>query len=85
MKVNFISDYWNYSYSINEGNSYKKDLGIIGPFTDWGYKIKTSCPEAGGETTDQNVIVSGLGEDADDLTLKYLYGDGKESDPISFP
>jgi len=85
MKANFISNYWNYSYSINEGNSYKKGLGIIGPFTDWGYKIKTSCPEAGGETTDQNVIVSGLGEDADDLTLKYLYGDGKESDPISFP
>ena len=85
MKANFISDYWNYSYSINEGNSYKKGLGIIGPFTDWGYKIKTSCPEAGGETTDQNVIVSGLDEDADDLTLKYLYGEGKESDPISFP
>ena len=85
MKANFISDYWNYSYSINEGNSYKKGLGIIGPFTDWGYKIKTSCPEAGGETTDQSVIVSGLDEDADDLTLKYLYGEGKESDPISFP
>ena len=85
MKANFISDYWNYSYSINEGNSYKKDLGIIGPFSDWGYKIKTSCPGAGGETTDQNIIVSGLDEDADDLTLKYIYGDGKESDPVSFP
>ena len=85
MKANFISDYWNYSYSINEGNSYKKDLGIIGPFSDWGYKIKASCPGAGGETTDQNIIVSGLDEDADDLTLKYIYGDGKESDPVSFP
>jgi len=85
MKANFISDYWNYSYSINEGNSYKKDLGIIGPFSDWGYKIKASCPGAGGETTDQNIIVSGLDEDTDDLTLKYIYGDGKESDPVSFP
>jgi hypothetical protein len=85
MKANFISDYWDYSYSINEGNTYKKELGILGPFNDWGYKIKTSCPGAGGETTDQCVLVSGLDDEGDDLIMKYVYGDGKESDGVSFP
>ena len=85
MKVNFISNYWDYSYFINEGNMYKKELGVLGPFSDWGYKIKTSCPDVGGETTDKFVLVSGLTQDGDDLVMKYIYGDGNESDPVSFP
>lgn len=85
MRDNFISNFSDFSYSINEGNQYKKGLGIIGPFSDWGYKIKTSYPESEGADSDQNAVISGLSDDGEDFSLSYLYGDGKKSDPVFFP
>lgn len=67
---------------LNEGNTFKKDLGIIGPFSDWGYKIKGCCQEKGGIPSGKEILIS---ENSDDLCLKYIYGDNKESDILSIP
>ncbi len=82
---NPVKKFSDFTYSLNEGNSYKKDHGIIGPFSHWGYKIRTCCPENGGNLTDSLLIVSDLGKEEKDLCLKYLYGGGKESDPFYLP
>jgi hypothetical protein len=82
---NLVQNFSDFSYSINEGNSYKKEYGVLGPFSPWGYKIKTCCPEKGGEPTDSMLIVSDLDGEGKDLCLKYLYGEGKESDPFYLP
>jgi len=83
-KDNLISNFSDYTYSLNEGSSYKKDFGVLGPFENWGYKIRTSCPEMGGGSDENCIIVSDLDGDDQDLCLKYLYS-GKESDPIYIP
>ena len=81
-----VSNFWDFSYSINEGNSYKKNLGIIGPFLDWGYKLRTCCPESGGNPNDQCLIISGTeDENSPEITLKYLYGGDKESESLTLP
>jgi hypothetical protein len=82
---NLVQNFSDFSYSLNEGNSYKKDYGIIGPFSPWGYKIKTCCTERGSEPTDSLLVIYGLDDDKEDICLKYLYGEGKESDPIYLP
>jgi len=80
-----VQNFSDFSYSLNEGNSYKKQYGIIGPFSNWGYKLKTSCPENGGEVSDSQIIISGLNSDDDVFKFKYLYGEGKESDELVIP
>jgi hypothetical protein len=78
MKFNSLYNFDDYSYSLNEGNSYKKDLGIIGPFSDsWGYKIRTSCPSEGGEESDSIIMTEESGDG--DLVLKYIYPGGDSS------
>lgn len=86
MKHNLISNFSDFSYSLNEGNSYKKNLGVLGPFDKWGYKIKTCCPEM-GENLDSNsiIVVSDASSDFPNLCLKYIYGDNQESEPVYFP
>lgn len=79
-----VSSFSEYTESLNEGNSYKKGLGILGPFQNWGYKIKTSCPEKGGNSSDSCIMVSDLSQEDPNICLKYIYGE-KESDPIYFP
>ena len=82
MKLNSVHNFDDYSYALNEGNSYKRDLGIIGPFSDqWGYKIRTSCPSKGGEESDSNL----LAEESEDgnIILKYNYPGGSSSLPLS--
>lgn len=82
MKFNLIHNFEDYSYSINEGNSYKKDLGIIGPFSDsWGYKIRTSCPSEGGEESNSILMTEETPEG--ELILKYNYDGGNSSIPLS--
>ena len=83
--TNSVQNFSDFSYSLNEGNSYKKEYGILGPFSPWGYKIKSCCPENGGTPSPSNLIVTGLNEDCEDLGLKYIYGEDKESDPIYLP
>lgn len=82
---NTVQNFSDFSYSLNEGNSYKKDFGILGPFSPWGYKIKSCCPDRGGKITDSQLIVTGIDEGDENLCLKYMYGDGKESDPLYLP
>lgn len=84
MDKGIIFSFSDYSEFLNEGNSYKKSLGILGPFQNWGYKIKTSCPEKGGKTSSDCVIISNLSEETPELCLKYTYGE-KESDPVYLP
>jgi hypothetical protein len=82
MKFNSVHNFDDYSYSLNEGNSYKRDFGIIGPFSDsWGYKIRTSCPSKGGEESD-SILLAEESED-EDLILKYNYPGGSSSLPLS--
>lgn len=82
MKFNLIHNFDDYSYSINEGNSYKRDLGIIGPFSDsWGYKIRTSCPSEGEEESDSILMAEEFGDGK--LILKYNYPGGSSSLPLS--
>lgn len=85
MEHNFISNFEDFSYSLNEGNSYKKNFGVLGPFEKWGYKMKSCCPETGGTPNSNSVIISDISSDLPNLCLKYIYGDNKESDPIYFP
>ena len=85
MEHNLISNFSDFSYSLNEGNSYKKNFGILGPFEKWGYKMKSCCPEMGGESDSNSVIASDVSSDIPNLCLKYIYGDNQESDPIYFP
>ena len=85
MEHNLISNFSDFSYSLNEGNSYKKNFGILGPFEKWGYKMKSCCPEMGGEADSNSVIASDVSSDIPNLCLKYIYGDNQESDPIYFP
>ena len=85
MEHNLISNFLDFSYSLNEGNLYKKNFGIIGPFEEWGYKMKSCCPEMGGEADSNSVIASDVSSDIPNLCLKYIYGDNQESDPIYFP
>ena len=85
MKNNLISNFSDFSYSLNEGNSYKKNFGILGPFEKWGYKMKSCCPEMGGEPDSNSIIASDVSSDLPNLCLKYIYGDNQESDPIYFP
>lgn len=85
MKHNLISNFSDFSSSINEGNSYKKNFGVLGPFENWGYKIKSCCQEAGGTPDSNTILVSDLTSDLPNLGLKYAYGDGQESDLIYFP
>lgn len=76
MKFNSVYSFEDYSYSLNEGNSYKKDLGIIGPFSDsWGYKIRTSCPSEGGEKSDSILMAEESPEG--DLILTYTFNGGE--------
>ena len=82
MKHNFVSDF---SEFINESNSYKKNFGVLGPFENWGYKIKSCCMESGGIPDSNSILVSDLTTDLPNLCLKYTYGDNKESDPVYFP
>ena len=82
MKHNFVSDF---SEFINESNSYKKNFGVLGPFENWGYKIKSCCTESGGIPDSNSILVSDLTTDLPNLCLKYTYGDNKESDPVYFP
>jgi hypothetical protein len=83
--TNPVQKFSDFEYSLNEGNSYKKNYGILGPFSPWGYKIKACCPEKGGTPSDSQMIVTGLNEDDENLGLKYIYGENKESDPIYLP
>ena len=85
MRDKFVSNFLDYSNSLNEGNSFKKELGVLGPFEEWGYKIKTSCPEYGGDLSPGLILASGMGEDSDEVCLKYVYGEDKESDSIYLP
>ena len=85
MKHNLISNFSDFSYSLNEGNSYKKNFGILGPFEKWGYKMKSCCPEMGGESDSNSIVASDVSSDLPNLCLKYIYGDNQESDPIYFP
>ncbi len=85
MKVNLVSNFLDFSYSLNEGNSYKKNFGVLGPFDKWGYKIKTCCPEMGGDSNPNSIVSSEVSPDLPNICLKYLYGDNQESDPIYFP
>jgi hypothetical protein len=85
MENNLIYNFDDFSYSINEGNSHKKNFGILGPFEKWGYKMKSCCPETGGSPDSNYIIISDLSSDLPSLCLKYIYGDNKESDPIYFP
>jgi len=82
---NPVQNFLDFSYSLNEGNSYKKSYGILGPFSPWGYKIKSCCPDDGGIPSDSEIIVSELEGENSNLCLKYIYGDGKESDPLYLP
>jgi hypothetical protein len=82
---NQVQNFSDFSYSLNEGNSYKKSFGILGPFSPWGYKIKACCPEKGGKISDSQMIVTDLHEGDENLCLKYKYGEGKESDPLYLP
>ena len=85
MKHNLISNFSDFSHSINEGNSYKKNFGVLGPFENWGYKIKSCCQESGGVPDSNSILVSDLTTNLPNLCLKYSYGDGKESDAVYFP
>jgi len=85
MKNNLISNFSDFSYSLNEGNSYKKNFGILGPFEKWGYKMKSCCPEMGGDPDANSIFASDVSSDLPNLCLKYIYGDNQESDPIYFP
>jgi hypothetical protein len=85
MKHNLVSNFSDFSYSLNEGNSFKKNFGIIGPFDKWGYKMKSCCPEMGGIVDSNSVIASDVSSDLPNLCLKYIYGDNQESEPIYFP
>lgn len=85
MKHNLISNFLDFSNSINEGNSYKKNFGVLGPFENWGYKIKSCCSEAGGTPDSNTILISDLSSDLPNICLKYMYGDNRESDPIYFP
>lgn len=80
-----VQNFSNFSYSLNEGNSYKKGYGILGPFSPWGYKIKVCCPEQGGIPSDSEIIVSRINDGSENLYLKYIYGEGKESEEFSVP
>ena len=82
---NWVENFSDFTGSLNEGNSYKREYGILGPFSPWGYKIKSCCPENGGVPSEGKIIISGMGEDDEEVGLKYLYGEGKESDPIYIP
>lgn len=81
---NSVQNFNDFSYSLNEGNSYKKTYGILGPFFPWGYKIKCCCPEKGGIPSDLEILISDANE-GENFCLKYLYGEGKESDPFYVP
>ena len=85
MKHNLISNFSDFSHSINEGNSYKKNFGVLGPFENWGYKIKSCCQESGGVPDSNSILVSDLTTNLPNLCLKYSYEDGKESDAVYFP
>ncbi len=85
IKHNLVSNFSDFSYSLNEGNSYKKNFGILGPFEKWGYKMKSCCPEMGGEPDSNSIVASDVSSDLPNLCLKYIYGDAQESDPIYFP
>jgi hypothetical protein len=85
MKHNLVSNFSDFSYSLNEGNSYKKNFGILGPFVKWGFKMKSCCPEMGGEPDSNSIVASDVSSDLPNLCLKYIYGDSQESDPIYFP
>ena len=85
MKHNLVSNFSDFSYSLNEGNSFKKNFGIIGPFDKWGYKMKSCCPEMGGVEDSNSLIASDVSSDLPNLCLKYIYGDNQESEPIYFP
>lgn len=84
MNPGAIYNFSDYTESLNEGNSYKKDFGILGPFQKWGYKIKASCPDLGGKSDDSCILISDPNNEDPNLCLKYIYG-GKESDPIYLP
>lgn len=85
MEHNLISNFSDFSYSLNEGNSYKKNFGVLGPFEKWGYKMKSCCSEMGGDPDSNPIIVSDVSSDLPNLCLKYIYGDNQESEPIYFP
>lgn len=85
MDRNLISNFLDFSYSLNEGNLYKKNFGILGPFEKWGYKMKSCCPEMGGDPDANSIFASDVSSDLPNLCLKYIYGDNQESDPIYFP
>lgn len=85
MKHNLIANFSDFSYSLNEGNSYKKNFGVLGPFEKWGYKMKSCCPEMGGEVDSNSIVASDVSSDLPNLCLKYIYGDNQESEPIYFP
>lgn len=85
MDRNLISNFLDFSYSLNEGNLYKKNFGILGPFEKWGYKIKSCCSETGEESNSNSIVSSDVSSDLPNLCLKYIYGDNQESDPIYFP
>lgn len=79
-----ISNFSDFSYSLNEGNSYKKNFGVLGPFEKWGYKIKSCCPEMGGEPDSDSIVAYDVSSDLPNLCLKYMYGDNKESESVYF-
>jgi hypothetical protein len=83
MKDNLILSFSDFSDSLNEGNSHKKGFGILGPFDKWGYKIKTCC--SGMEEAETPLISCDMESDPSQISLKYSYGNSKESDPVYFP
>lgn len=80
-----IHNFDNFDYFLNEGNSYKKSLGVLGPFDDWGYKIKTSSPSNDNPDNSGNIFFEDSGEDDENFSLTYFYGDGHKSNSITLP
>ena len=84
MKHNLISNFPDFSYSLNEGNSYKKNLGVLGPFDKWGYKMKSCCSEMGGDPDSNPIIVSDVSSEenwsiSSDSSFSNKYRTPKES------
>jgi hypothetical protein len=80
-----IYNFDNFDYSINEGNSYKKNLGILGPFEDWGYKIKASSLSNDSPDNSEYLFLEDPGDDDENFSLIYFYGDGNKSNSITLP
>lgn len=81
MKDNLILSFSDFSHNLNEGNSHKKEFGVLGPFEKWGYKIKTCC----SEMMENSLISCDMSSDPSQIGLKYSYGNSKESDSVFFP